>query len=113
MAEWMTMSAPYWIARWLMGVAKVESMQTSAPRAWHNAAMRRTSTQRKYGLVGDSEKKSETCCSSSTRSREAMSAGSITEAVMPILGNTYHRHTPFSPHCLVAESQPIDNHTKI
>ena len=53
-AEWMTRSAPRVSARWLMGVAKVESMTTSAPAAWHSAAMRGTSTQRRYGFVGDS-----------------------------------------------------------
>ena len=63
---------------WLTGVAKVESMQTVAPAAWHRRAMRRTSTQRRYGLVGDSEKNSVTSRSCSAVSRASRSDGSIT-----------------------------------
>ena len=43
-----------------MGVAKVESMTTSAPFAWHSCAMWGTSTQRRYGFVGDSLKNNDT-----------------------------------------------------
>lgn len=67
-AEWMTMSAPRDMARWLMGVAKVESMHTSAPAAWHSREMVGTSTQRRYGFVGDSEKNRLTFCAFSARS---------------------------------------------
>ena len=63
---------------WLTGVAKVESMQTVAPAAWHRRAMRRTSTQRRYGLVGDSEKNSVTSQSCSVASSRSRSDGSIT-----------------------------------
>jgi hypothetical protein len=45
-AEWMTRSAPSAMACWLMGVAKVESTTTTAPRAAHSSLMRGTSTQR-------------------------------------------------------------------
>ena len=43
-----------------MGVAKVESMTTTAPLAAHSCLMRGTSTQRRYGLVGLSLKNSDT-----------------------------------------------------
>ena len=41
----------------LIGVANVLSIHTNAPLAWQSCAMAATSTQRRYGLVGDSEKK--------------------------------------------------------
>ena len=75
---------------WLTGVAKVESMQTVAPAAWHRRAMRRTSTQRRYGLVGDSEKNSVTSRSCSVASSRPRSDGSIT------YGLTAHRFTACS-----------------
>ena len=46
-AEWMMMSAPREMAFWLMGVAKVESMQTRAPWARHSSAILGMSTQRR------------------------------------------------------------------
>ena len=39
---------------WLIGLAKVLSMTDSTPRARQAAAIRRTSTQRSVGLIGDS-----------------------------------------------------------
>jgi hypothetical protein len=45
---------------WLMGVAKVESMTTMAPLGSHSALTRGMSTQRRQGLVGDSEKNRDT-----------------------------------------------------
>ena len=42
-----TRSAPSAMACWLMGVANVESMQTTAPCAWQSALMRGMSTQRR------------------------------------------------------------------
>jgi hypothetical protein len=52
--------------RWLTGVAKVLSMTTSAPCSRHSLEMSGTSTHRRYGLVGDSLKNSDTVCSFST-----------------------------------------------
>ncbi|KFM24474.1 hypothetical protein F751_3192 [Auxenochlorella protothecoides] len=46
-AECSTRSAPSASARWLMGVAMVESMTTAAPRGAHSALMAGTSTQRR------------------------------------------------------------------
>ena len=90
-AECSTRSAPSASARWLHGVANVLSMHTMAPFAWHAAEMARTSTQRRYGLVGDSEKNSVTgpfTGSSSAACSAAMSLGSMTVVVMPILGSS-------------------------
>ena len=63
-------------------------MQTTAFLARQSLEIFFTSTHRRYGLVGLSEKKSDTSRCSSTCSSEAMSAGSMTVAVMPIFGNT-------------------------
>ena len=68
-ALWITRSAPKSSARLLMGVANVPSMHTRHPFGLHSFAMRSTSTHRRYGLVGDSEKYSEQSCSSSAFSR--------------------------------------------
>ena len=75
-AEWMTMSAPSVMARWLMGVAKVESMHTSVPALWHSREIVGMSTQRRYGLVGDSEKNRLTFCAFSARSNPCAAGAS-------------------------------------
>lgn len=54
----------------------------------HSFAMAGMSTQRRYGLVGDSLKNSDTLCCSSARSRPLRSEGSITVQLMPIFGST-------------------------
>jgi hypothetical protein len=85
-AEWITISAPSARAFWLRGVANVPSMHTRAPFSWQSFDTRSISTHLKKGLVGDSVKKSATLFSSNADSRPPMSAGSITVAVIPILG---------------------------
>lgn len=59
-AEWTTRSAPRARAFWLIGEAKVPSTHTSTPLLWHISETNLISTQRRYGLVGDSVKNNET-----------------------------------------------------
>jgi hypothetical protein len=55
-AEWMTRSMPNSSGRWLIGVAKVESMIVLTRWRRPMSATRSRSRMRLYGLVGDSLK---------------------------------------------------------
>lgn len=59
-AECRTRSAPRGRAFWLMGEAKVPSMQTRAPFSWQSFETSSMSTHRNSGLVGDSVKNKDT-----------------------------------------------------
>ena len=86
--ECRTRSAPSARACWFTGVEKVESMQTTAPWAWHSRATSGTSTHRRYGFVGLSLKNRAVWCSCRAASSAPRSPGSITVAVTPIFGIT-------------------------